>query len=648
MSWWQYLVLVNIYLCLFYAFYRMLLQRETFFQLNRLYLVGTAILSFFIPLMQSEWIKELFITRQVQHTIYGSSALTIVNIAPINNNPVTFGQVLSIIYVAGVIILFAKLCLQLIMLKKIIKDPSPEVAYSFFNKIKVDKGIDGEDVIQHHEQVHARQFHTADILIIEAVMIINWFNPVVYLYRYAIKHVHEFIADKHTLEAGTNKADYAMLLLNQTFNAPAHRLVNPFFNHSLLKQRIMMLQKNKSQRIKLIKYGLSAPLFVLMLVLSSATISNSNTVKNINRKAGDVLASPAKEVISGQYQSSKNENTEGNAQMVIDTVPKKQKFTVTVAPSFPGGEAAFARFLASNIKYPVAAKNNKVQGRSLIAFTIGTDGSLSNFKVAKGIGGGADEEAIRVIKMSPKWAPATVNGQPVKTSYVVPVNFSLDGSVTSVTNKPDGADLKEGEELFTEVEQSPSFPGGVEAFGSFLAKNIRYPKEAKENNIQGRVIATFIVEQDGSLSNIRIVRGIGAGADEEAVRVLAISPKWIAGVQNGHKVRVQYTVPINFALADEDNGKEKKIGLRKYPSQSSSVLYKDTIANGAPLKLRGFNNPPLYLVDGKVVKDIQHVDPNTIQSMTVSKDRSAILKYGSDGVNGVVEITTKAKAKAVK
>ncbi|OJW16513.1 M56 family metallopeptidase [Mucilaginibacter sp. 44-25] len=477
MSWWQYLVLVNIYLCLFYAFYRMLLQRETFFQLNRLYLVGTAILSFFIPLMQSEWIKELFITRQVQHTIYGSSALTVVNITPINNNPVTFGEVLSIIYAAGVIILFAKLCLQLIMLKKIIKDPSTEVTYSFFNKIKVNKGIDGAEMIQYHEQVHARQFHTADILIIEAVMIINWFNPIVYLYRYAIKHIHEFIADKHTLEAGTNKADYAMLLLNQTFNAPAHRLVNPFFNHSLLKQRIMMLQKNKSQRIKLIKYGLSAPLFILMLVLSSATINNTSTVKNINRKAGDVLASPANEVMSGQYQSPKNENTKGIAQVAIDTLPKKQKFTVTVAPSFPGGEEAFSRFLAANIKYPATAKNKKIQGRSLIAFTIGTDGYLSNFKVAKGIGGGADEEAIRVIKMSPKWTPATVNGRPVKTSYVVPVNFSLDGSVTSVSNKPAGADLKEGEELFTEVEQSPSFPGGVEAFGNFLAKNIRYPKE---------------------------------------------------------------------------------------------------------------------------------------------------------------------------
>lgn len=644
MSWWQYLVLVNIYLCSFYAFYSLLLQRETFFQLNRLYLVGTDILSFFIPLMQSEWIKKLFITRQVQHTIYGSSALTIVNITPINNNPVTFGQVLSIIYVAGVVILFAKLCLQLIMLKRIIKDPSPEVAYSFFNKIKVDKGIDGEDVIQHHEQVHARQFHTADILIIEAVMIINWFNPVVYLYRYAIKHVHEFIADKHTLEAGTNKADYAMLLLNQTFNAPAHRLVNPFFNHSLLKQRIMMLQKNKSQRIKLIKYGLSAPLFVLMLILSSATISNSNMVNKIRIKSEAVLQTSATDVINGNATerilltntSAKGESTNDNSTL-LDTVPKVK--VNAVSADFPGGYTAFMQFLAQNIKYPTGAKSKKIQGRSVITFMVNADGTLSDFKVAKAVGYGIDEEAIRVLKTSPKWQPATRNGKAIRSQYSVPVNFALDAnSIGSV--KPQG--LINNDAVFTAVEQSPSFPGGDEAFGSFLAKNIKYPKEAKENNIQGRVIATFIVEQDGSLSNIRIVRGIGGGADEEAVRVLAISPKWIAGVQNGYKVRVQYTVPINFALADEKNGKENRMGAVPSNQTTHDTTTKILLRNG-------YNNmQPLYVVDGKVVKDMTYVEPNNIQSMNIIKDKSAILKYGSDGVNGVVEITTKAKAKAVK
>src|SRR5207302_7439961 len=129
--------------------------------------------------------------------------------------------------------------------------------------------------------------------IIEAILIVNWFNPVVYLYRFAIKHIHEFIADRQAIKAGTDKTDYALLLLSQTFNAPAHRLVNPFFNKSLLKQRILMLQKNKSHHVALIKYGLTAPLFVLMLILSSATVNNSKTIRLLNKKAEWVFLTPA-------------------------------------------------------------------------------------------------------------------------------------------------------------------------------------------------------------------------------------------------------------------------------------------------------------------------------------------------------------------
>jgi hypothetical protein len=94
MNWWHYLLLVNIYLTLFFGFYSLLLRRETFFQLNRIYLVSTAILSFFIPLIQSEWVKSLFITQQVQYTIYGSNAVSITDIAPIKDNPVTIGRCL--------------------------------------------------------------------------------------------------------------------------------------------------------------------------------------------------------------------------------------------------------------------------------------------------------------------------------------------------------------------------------------------------------------------------------------------------------------------------------------------------------------------------------------------------------------------------
>ena len=106
--------------------------------------------------------------------------------------------------------------------------------------------------------------------------------------------------------------------------------------------------------------------------------------------------------------------------------------------------------------------------------------------------------------------------------------------------------------IFTAVEKDPAFKGGIEKFYAYLQKNIHYPAVAKENNVQGKVFMTFVVERDGSLTDIKVLRPLGSGCDEEATRVLKASPKWTPGIQNGRPVRVQYTVPISFALQQDD------------------------------------------------------------------------------------------------
>ena len=106
--------------------------------------------------------------------------------------------------------------------------------------------------------------------------------------------------------------------------------------------------------------------------------------------------------------------------------------------------------------------------------------------------------------------------------------------------------------IFTAVEQEPSYPGGLDKFYAYLGRNIHYPAVAKENNVQGKVFLTFVVERDGSLTDIKVLRGIGSGCDEEAVRVLKAAPKWKPGIQNGRPVRVQYNVPITFTLTSDD------------------------------------------------------------------------------------------------
>ena len=232
MNWWQYLLLVNLYLVLFYGFYSLLLRRETFFHLNRIYLVSTSIFSFFIPVIHSDWVKNLFITQKVDHTLSTYAApIFIYRLRNIEEHHITIGQILMIIYAIGAAILITRFIWQLISLKKIIDEPEETSgAFSFFRSIKLGENLDNLEIITAHEQAHANQWHTVDVLLIEAVAIINWFNPIVYIYRLEIKHIHEYIADRHALENGIDKADYAMLLLNQTLKTPDNRPKTPFVN----------------------------------------------------------------------------------------------------------------------------------------------------------------------------------------------------------------------------------------------------------------------------------------------------------------------------------------------------------------------------------------------------------------------------------
>jgi len=547
MTWWQYLMLVNIYLLLFYGFYALLLRRETFFQLNRIYLVAAALLSFFIPMIQADWVKNLFITQKVQYTIYSSPVLNY-RFTPVQDTHFTIGQVLTIIYLVGIVFLLARFTWQLLALKRIIDKPAPSAAYSFFKKIKLGDEHQGNKVIADHENVHAAQWHSADVLVMEALMIANWFNPVVYFYRSAIKHIHEFIADRQAVSTGTDRADYALILLSQTFNAPAHQLVNPFYNKSLLKQRILMLQKSRSQRVRIAKYFLSAPLFMLMLIMSSATVNNSKAMVIINNKVEKVfLMAPGSQ--SGIVKTTYAFNNQTN------TTKKRQQ-----------------------------AKNPS--GTNLIDVILDKD----------------------------------------------------------TTHKKEGP-------VFTAVEQVPEFPGGLSAFEEFLSKNIRYPQEARDKNVQGRVIISFIVEDDGTLTNFKVSRSVGSGTDEEAVRVLAMSPKWSPGLQNGHKVRVAYSVPINFTLSSDDADGKKKTGAVDEPNSPNKTIAlnqnptPDTGKNSLNEYLKGplflTSAAPLYMVDGVQADNLNNLKPDDIQSISILKDKSSTALYGEKGKNGVIIVTTK-------
>ena len=203
-------------------------------------------------------------------------------------------------------------------------------------------------------------------------------------------------------------------------------------------------------------------------------------------------------------------------------------------PEFPGGQKALLKFLQNNVRYPTVAYTNKIQGKTVVSFVVEPDGSVDNVEVAKGVAKILDDEAIRVVSMSPKWKPGKIGGKPVRVKYNLPITFKLDDE----------------ESVHEHVEQMPEFPGGQKALLKFLQNNVRYPTFASANKIQGRTIVSFVVEPDGSVDNVEVAKSSSSVLDEEAVRVVKKFPKWKPGMIDGKPVRVKYCVPVNFKLQE--------------------------------------------------------------------------------------------------
>jgi TonB family protein len=448
MNWLNYLLQVNLYLILFYGFYRILLRTETFFNLNRGYLVASAALAFFIPLMQSEWVRSWFVTEQISQTIttlYDPQVFYVQ--ASEQAQTLTLGDFMAVFYIAGILIGIARFGGNLVFLGKMMKrkivQKDSKQAFSFFNVLFVSKELKNRSTIMKHEFVHIRQLHSADVMLFELIAIFNWFNPVVYLYKSSIKHIHEFIADEVASHNEASKADYAMLLFQEQFGVQAIPLTNNFFNQSLLKLRIKMLQKERSTQTAMMKYGLIAPLFILMIVVSSATLASKQLAK-IEEKVEEFAEGNLAEVIVKPSKTAKEVLLKDGIDLseafiispdLVDEVKAISKNTrdtnevfdaVEENPEFIGGMEALGTFLQENLKYPEAAKKAFYSGRVYTSFIVNTDGTATNFDVLKSGEFGCNEEALRVLKLIPKWIPGKSKGKVVRSRFIVPINFALE------------------------------------------------------------------------------------------------------------------------------------------------------------------------------------------------------------------------------
>ena len=222
-------------------------------------------------------------------------------------------------------------------------------------------------------------------------------------------------------------------------------------------------------------------------------------------------------------------------------------------PTFMGGDLnAFRNWVQSKLQYPKEAMDKSIKGRVICCFIVEKDGSLTDFEVLQSPDKSLGDEAVRVLKTSPKWEPGEQRGEKVRVKYTVPIVFEIENNkVTDASAPKTQSAAEDGDMAYIKVEKMPTFMGGdLNAFRNWVQSKIQYPREAKEEGLEGRVIFSFVVEKDGSMSEFTVLQSPDKILGDEVVRILKTSPKWEPGEQRGEKVRVKYTVPIVFSLTD--------------------------------------------------------------------------------------------------
>jgi TonB family protein len=535
---------VAVLIAVFYMFYRLLLARETFHRVNRIVLLLTALASFVLPLcvitmhrtveMNASVLVEggmWHVERDMSDAEYSLSSLLL--------------PLASILFIIGLVATFAHTLWSVFRILSLIKhsEQHPQddgtilcvtgnadlAPFSWMHYIVMNRSdYETRDAaILAHERGHIRLHHSWDVLLVDVLTALQWFNPAIWMLRSDLRAIHEYEADGAVLSQGINARQYQYLLITKAGGIGGYSLANGI-THSALKNRINMMLHTKSPRRSLLKLLALVPIVGVTLAL------NAETVTDVVYKNDE----PQKQVPVKKGKKNATIKTGGNQDIqIIETV--------------------------------------------------------------------VDEEDQK------------------KTETEKQDAFKAEGTF-----------IPNDEPAFDVVEEMPQFPGGAPALLEFLSKNIRYPKEAFESNVQGRVLATFVIEKDGSISETKVVKAVDPMLDEEAIRVLNSMPNWTPGKQSGKAVRVKYTVPINFRL-DGSKPKENNNAKVMQAAAAGNIF----LTSGDPAKT------PLVIVDGKEVpyENLKSIVPDDVESINVLKDQAAINLYGEKAKDGVVVFTMKKK-----
>jgi TonB family protein len=400
----------NIAFLVLYLFYIIFLKRDTFFKEKRLTFILGFLFAILYPLIDlSIWIQNLAPAKDLVNTL--NITLQEITITPDKTSYMDAVQALTGIYATISLLLLCRILWQTAAILNlairgekesycglnIIHLPNGYAPFSFFGCIFINpKDYCTQDLyeILQHEKTHVNQLHTLDVLFTELICVVFWINPCIWLLKHAMRVNLEYLADNKVLHSGIDQKSYQYHLLRLSYQETTTTMGN-YFNVSQLKNRIIMMNKKKTSQAGLSKYALTLPLFV-MLLFSAYAYS---------------LGEKQKPTLSEKQKPSK----------VIQT--EKIYTGVEVMPQFPGGEEALKKFIKENIKYPAIAAKKGISGRVTMRFVVSKTGNVTGVEVVRGLDSSCDKEAIRVMKLMPKWIPGKLKGLNVPVYFTLPIQF---------------------------------------------------------------------------------------------------------------------------------------------------------------------------------------------------------------------------------
>jgi TonB family protein len=521
----NYLIEANLGLCFFLAFYFLLFVKETDFRIKRGFILAGIVTSLLFPLLHLNNAGDLIPSLNTVIPAYWLPEVVIGGESSTAPAVVVNGWYYAgFIYAAGVVMFLMIFIIQLVRLARLIRHATvyrqgkfviaesaeEKSIFSFFHFIFIGQkdSLSAQERLQiiRHECVHGQQFHSCDILLLSIVKIFFWFNPLLHLYKKILVQLHEFEADARAVE-DREVNDYCNLLAKVALQSAGFKLAN-HFNHSLTLKRIMMMRTNRT-KTHFWKIALACGLLPAFFFLVACQ---------------DQIAEDLTDIASN---SSATSFAPPNVQARLEELQREHPESKYILLQLSG--IALSRIKELEDKYGHLA--------SMEIFTAEDHARLEAEKI---IINPSEKPGVAFSFEAEKVSVSRSGGLAVEAPSFGILEYT-EGLHKLITSAPT-------EQIYTVVEEMPAYKGGLEAMSSFLGSNIQYPESARKNGTEGTVFTQFIVNTDGSMSDITVMQGIGAGCDEEAVRVLKTMPPWTPGMQNGKAVRVRFVLPIKFKL----------------------------------------------------------------------------------------------------